>query len=124
MYSIEFKLEGLPKRTNNSKSNWRARYAEACKWKRLVVLAVGFRKPKTPLLRAHLTLTRVSSVEPDYDGLVSSGKHVVDGLIAAEVIANDKMSNIGRPDYHWQKGKPGAGYIIVRVDEIASESAA
>lgn len=118
-YIIEFQIEGLPKTTNASSSSWRARYSEAKRWKYLVSLAIlQFGAPKIPLKKAKLTLTRVSSAEPDFDGLVSSFKHATDGLIEAKVIENDKMSNIGQSEYKWIKGKRNEGYIIIKVEEL------
>lgn len=115
---IIFELQGLPVRTNNAKANWKARYREATAWKKKVVNAVILNKlqPEKPFAKAKLTLTRFSSVEPDYDGLVSSFKHTVDGLIAADVIENDKMSNIGQPTYLWEQAPPGKGKIRVEVE--------
>lgn len=122
MFEIEFELNGLPVRTNNARSHWALRSAEARKWKRKVIEAVIYKKlkPKKPLKHAILTLTRHSSVEPDFDGLVSSFKHVIDGLIYAQVLENDKTSNIGQPTYIWRKAPPGRGYIRVSVKESES----
>lgn len=122
-YRLELSIRGLPKRTNNNTGNWRARHAEARKWKRLVSEAVleihpsWLYEPK-PLARAKLTLTRHSSAEPDFDGLVSGFKHVIDGLIEVGVIANDKRENIGIPDYQWIKCARNEGKIEIIVEEI------
>lgn len=119
-YILEFRLDGLPKRTNNQTSNWHARAAEAKKWKRAVWDEVWHarRFPASPLDHARITYTRASSNRPDHDGLVSSFKHVQDGLIEAKVIANDKYENIGEPIYLWEKVSPRSGFIKVRVEEI------
>lgn len=118
MYEIEFSIPGLPKRTNNNHTSWRGRMAEARKWKRLIAEHVAFHllKPTSPLKKAKLTLTRISTIEPDYDGLVSSFKHVIDGLIQAEIIENDKSANVGIPEYKWQKGKRNQGRIVIKVE--------
>lgn len=116
---IEFEIEGLPKRTNNARANWRAKHAEAKKWKARVMKALvcGAKPlPGEPWAKAKLTLIRCSSAEPDFDGLVSSFKHVIDGLIVSGIIQNDKMSNVGIPDYRWEKVSPGKGKIKVRVE--------
>ena len=92
---------------------------EARKWKQAVVQAVVFSGWRGPVLdKAKLTLIRHSSAEPDADGLVSSFKHCIDGLIAAKVIVNDKMSNIGFPDYRWQKAPPKGGYVEIIVESV------
>lgn len=119
-YKLEFSLSGLPKRTNNNHSTWKARMAEARKWKGAVYVAVGAPlRPLKPLQLCRLTLIRHSSVEPDFDGLCSSFKHVIDGLIHAQVIANDKTSNFvdGRPEYIWKKAPRNKGFITVKVEE-------
>lgn len=117
-YSISFVLDGLPRRTNNMAKHWKARMSEARKWKRKVcdVVTLNGYAPETPFKRAKLTLTRHSSQEPDFDGLVSGFKHVIDGLIEAGVIENDKRENIGVPEYRWQKTGRGAGFIEVKVE--------
>jgi hypothetical protein len=117
-YVLELEIPGLPKRTNNAQANWRAKYAEAKKWKRLVLNAVVFarKQPKAPCQKAQVTLTRHSSVRPDFDGLVSSFKHVIDGLILAKVIVNDNHDVIGVPEYLWEKAPPKLGRITIKVE--------
>ena len=118
-YQIEFMILGLPARTNNAASDWKARMMEARKWKLKVAIAVRPEmRPKIALTKARVTLMRFSSREPDYDGLVSSFKHVLDGLINIDVIQDDKMRNIGRPDYQWHRAPKLGGHIIVKVEEI------
>lgn len=127
MYTLEFSIQGLPKNVTNNMVHWRKKHAEAKKWKLFVIAEVrrhlmrapdlkDYRRPK--LERAKLTLTRHSSSEPDFDGLVASFKHVIDGLVEAGVIANDKTSNIGQPNYVWVKAKPKQGFITVKVEEV------
>jgi Holliday junction resolvase RusA-like endonuclease len=119
-YVLEFTLHGLPARTNSAHTSWRARHAEARKWKSMVVSAVILKraKPAWPLTKAKLTLTRHSSIRPDADGLVSGFKHVVDGLIEAGVIIDDNMDVIGMPTYEWKKAPQRNGFITVRVEEV------
>lgn len=119
MRILEFTIPGLPKQTNQSlRGSWRAKHAEAKKWKGFVrVYALG-KWRGAPAIRANLTLTRHSSVEPDYDGLVSGLKHVIDGLVECGILANDKSANIGVPTYRWEKAKPGKGCVSVRLEEV------
>ena len=115
---IEFTLMGLPKTTNSGgRTHWALKTKEARTWKQ----AVGWSVPSSyfigkPLAKAKLTLVRCSSSEPDFDGLVSSFKHVIDGLVSAGVIINDKTSTIGQPTYLWEKTKRGMGHIKVTVE--------
>ena len=74
--------------------------------------------PPKPLKQASITLTRFSSVEPDYDNLVISFKPIIDGLRDAGVIVDDKFSVIGRPSYEWQKSPRNQGRIRVEVASI------
>lgn len=117
---IEFEISGfgLPKTTNGSMVHWRIKHAETKKWKRLVFMAVVKNLPPQPFLKAKLTLTRCSSREPDFDGLVSSFKHVIDGLIEAQVLQNDRMSNIGQPTYLWERANLRKGMIKVKIEGI------
>lgn len=113
--TLEFEIQGLPKMTNASRVHWTKKMKEAKKWKALVYEQVSLAR-WTPINKANLTLIRFSSVEPDFDGLVSSFKHVIDGLVEAGVLENDKVSNIGQPKYAWQKCAPKMGKIRVKVE--------
>lgn len=120
-YRIEFLLEGLPKSTNSLRraGHWSQMYKHSSDWKKKVWLkVVQHGKPKKPLTRARVTLTRYSSTCPDYEGLVSTFKTILDGLIDSQVIIDDNMSVIGAPDYKWEKAKPGKGMIGVAVEEV------
>lgn len=121
---IEFELQGLPKMTNPSgakSTHWRVVKAERDGWKEHVKVVVkhhflsGY-SASWPLKTAKLTLTRHSTVRPDPDGLVSGFKAIVDGLVLAGVLENDKFANIGMPDYRWAKTKPKEGKVTVRVE--------
>lgn len=114
---LHIKIKGLPKRTNNRGSSWRANMAEARKWKEAVYMAALQAGWSGPVLsKARLTLIRHSSSEPDFDGLVSSFKHPVDGLIKVGVITDDKPSVIGAPTYQWRKCQRNNGYIEIVVE--------
>ena len=117
---ITFCIEQLPPTVNRqSGMHWRKKAQIVKQWHGMVAIYCGgFLKPKAPFKKAKLTLTRFSSVEPDFDGLVSSFKPVIDGLIKCGVLENDKMSNIGKPDYRWEKVKPKQGKIVVTIEGI------
>jgi hypothetical protein len=121
-YSLEFRIEGLPKTTNAKRGfgHWAQYYRESVKWKKEIIPYLVSKKPPSPLQKARLTLTRWSSVRPDHDGLVSSFKHVIDGLVDAGVLVNDKFENIGQPDYRWEKAPQGKGFITVVVQQVNS----
>lgn len=99
-------------------AHWAQLQQEANQWKQTLLLYLANRKPVQPLERAKLTLIRGSSTEPDYDGLVSGFKHVIDGLVQAGILVNDKRENIGVPEYGWIYVSPKKGFIKVSVEEI------
>ncbi len=74
--------------------------------------------PAKSLERAKLTLVRYGSKEPDFDNLVSSFKPIIDGLVSAGIIVNDKQANIGQPQYLFVKAKRDEGAFSVKVEEI------
>lgn len=119
MNRIEFELDGLPKTTNAFKrSHWTHSFKERKRWKTFVFYKLGeFRWEK--FSKPRLTLTRFSTTEPDFDGLVSSFKAVIDGLKVAGVIEDDKQSIIGQPLYKWEYAPPRKGKIRVVVEEAS-----
>ena len=116
-YVLEFEIKELPKLPNQLLGQkWFIRSRHASRWKALVGTQVMGRVPKEPLTKANLTMARISSQEPDYDGLVGSFKAVIDALVDCRVLAGDTMKIIGKPTYDWVKGKPKQGKIVVRVE--------
>jgi hypothetical protein len=117
-YRLELEIPGLPKMANASggSRNFWVQATEAKRWVTTVQKACIGKLPPEPLMFYRLTLIRLSSVEPDYDGLVRGFKSVVDGLRAAGVIADDRLTNSGPWHCHWVKTSPKCGRIFVRVD--------
>jgi hypothetical protein len=124
-YKLTFIIHELPKPVNRLSGNHWGLYKKYREyWHALVSHCVTGKKPKAPLKRAQLTLVRYSSVAPDYDGMVSSWKPVIDGLVKTGVLEDDSMAHIGIPRFEWEKAKPKAGKIFVGVEELdASKSA-
>lgn len=119
-YRLKFEILGLPAMANiqSGKSHWRYADLERKRWQQHVgaaVLSLG--KPAHPLERAKLTLIRFSSAEPDFDGLVRGMKSIVDGLVIARVLVDDKLSNTGPWNCFWEKTAPKQGRIVVIVEE-------
>lgn len=122
LYQLKIKLEGLPKTTNSrSRSHWRVLHTEAKRWQRATILAIGHNRPERALNKAKLVLTRHSSREPDYDGLVSTFKNCVDALKIAGVISDDKVSVIGQPEYHWAHAEMKHGFVTIEVYEVGEQ---
>ncbi len=124
-YRLEFTIPELPKPTNAiERKHWAFKVKYVKHWHQLIAAAVGSRKPVKPLRRAQLTLTRLGTREPDFDGLVSSFKHVLDGLIVCGVLENDRPSNIGESKYRFVKCKRSEVGIHVIVDELLESEVA
>ncbi len=114
---VEFTLFGLPKTINEiGRKHWSFKYKEAKHWKQLVYqICVFHRIEALKLEKATLEFTRHSSREPDFDNLAGSFKHVLDGLVVAGVIKDDKPSVIGSPTFRWEKTKIKGGFITVKI---------
>ncbi len=122
-YTAKFIHHSLPHPVNVvERMPWqqKRRYVRELKAE-IAYLLIG-KKPKEPLFEAKLTLVRCSSSEPDFDGLVSSFKYVVDTLKDCGVIVDDKMRNIGQSSYQWEYAPPKKGMIIVVIEEIIPRS--
>lgn len=122
-YRFSFMILGLPKLVNGGwgKSHWAVQSRERRYWRSAVAVCMIGHKPPVPLKRAHLTLTRFSASAPDSDNLAASFKSVVDGLVDAGVLENDRYENIGMPSYQWAPAKRGDGHITVEVVEIRED---
>lgn len=125
-YHLKFEMSGLPESTNRTRrdGHWAATYRKREGWKEMVYYAIlehRQRPPQAPLTKAQLKLTRCSSVQPDFEGLVSTFKAILDGLVKCGVLVDDNMNVIGQPDYRWEKTKPGRGKIRIEVQEMVGE---
>lgn len=100
------------------RKHWAIITKEKNHWHGLVRWHLRHNLPKAPFKKAKLTLTRYSMRAPDYDGLVGSFKYVVDGLVKAGVIVDDKTSVIGDSKYNWVKSKKIDQRIEVEIEPI------
>lgn len=117
-YVLEFELPGLPPMTNKTHGcSWQALYKKRKEWKEQVGMIARLRRPEKPLERARVTLTRFSTSRPDFDGLTSGFKPILDALKGI-VIVDDAPECVGQPTYLWEKARPNYGKIRVRVEEI------
>ncbi len=120
MYNLKFRIDGLPKTRNSIAERRWTRKREADKWHDLVLLSIGRKdKPLIPLEKVDLHLIRASSSMPDYDGLVSSFKFVIDALVKLNIIVDDNLKVCAQPLYEWTKTKQKQGYIEVEVKECS-----
>ena len=119
---IEFEIDNLPKLPNRLLgAHWRVRSSHARMYATLVWAATCKQRPREPWKTVRLILERHSSMEPDFDGLCGSFKHVIDGLVKCGIIEDDKPRNILGAEYRWIKASPKRGKIRVQVFEINGE---
>lgn len=120
-YSLDVTILGLPLLQNQlNTKHWAARHSHALKWKRNIELKIAghAKKPKEPVKKAKLVLTRLSSRRPDPDGLCGSFKCIIDALVRMDVLVDDKFDNIGFPTYEWAQVKQKQGSIRIELQEI------
>lgn len=118
-YVLEFEISGLPRLPNQLlRGHWKARHGHTKLWKRKVWRECWHKRPDKPLEKAKVTITRISTKEPDFDGLAGAGKCLLDGLVEARILSDDKSQVVGQPTYLWEKGKRGEGKVRIKVEEI------
>lgn len=72
-----------------------ARHSEQKEWDSYLALLIGNQRPKAPLQRAKLNITRYNYRFLDFDGLVGSCKPIVDALITNNIITDDNWGVLG-----------------------------
>jgi len=118
-YTLSFEMPSLPKTTNAMTSmHWTQKKRMVKEIHDTIAYITLAKRPKKPLKQAKISCERHSSVRPDYDGLVSSFKHVIDALITSQIIEDDNLDVIGVPEFKWIKAKPTEGFIVVSVKEL------
>lgn len=120
MYKLDLTLHSLPDSLNKGLRTHRFKYQQKNKrWDLLIFGMVRNRLPAEPLTKARLTIVRHSWRSLDYDGLVGSLKPVVDALVTAGVLIDDKYSVTG-PWFVTQEFRPkkDGPLLTVCVEEV------
>lgn len=116
-YELEFEINDLPKTINAiGRMHWSVKAKEAKKWNTIIATEILSKGSCKQLSKAKISLCRYSSHCPDADGLVSSFKHVIDGIVRSGLIPDDSYRTIGMPFYEWIKAKKKEGKIKVRIE--------
>ena len=116
-YRLELTVPGLPPmNTATTRRHWSHGAKVAARWRQIIAALVGRKKPAVPLPFAIVTLTRCSSVEPDYDNLVMSCKPVIDALKHAGVVLDDKSKHLVR-HYGWEYSPRGKGQLRIVIEQ-------
>ena len=122
IYRLSFTVQGVPKSLNgllNMKTRSYHQYNNyKQEWKRSIEMECSDLLPGVPLEFAKIKLVRCYYRFLDYDNLVGSMKPVVDGLVSAGVLMDDKYTNTGPWDVSQEKiPKKLGGYVKVYVTE-------
>ncbi len=115
-YRLEIFLMGLPP-SNNARLHHMARHQQNIHWKGLVWRQTRKKLPPAPLEKAKLTVTFCSAVPRDHDNIIASVKPILDGLVVSGVLEDDKIVNIGFPEYRFEKVKRKDAGVRVVVEE-------
>jgi hypothetical protein len=102
MYSVCLKIHHASLKSLNValRSNRFALHRQNKQWDRLIYCLLREKNaiPPSPLTKAHIRLIRHSHRTLDFDGLVGSLKPVVDSLVSAGVILDDRWNVLGKWD--------------------------
>lgn len=97
MYKLEIKIDRLPQSLNKGLRNNRYAYHQKnTNWDLHIFSLVRNNLPPAPLEKAVITIIRHSNRMLDYDGLVGSMKPVVDALVTAGVLIDDRWGVTGK----------------------------
>lgn len=100
MYKLHLKIHDTTLKSLNVslRSHWTARSRINRQWDKLILGMVKSQNkvPLIPLPKAQIHVIRHSHRMLDYDGLVGSLKPVIDSLVSAGVILDDRWSCVGK----------------------------
>lgn len=122
-YSLVLTIPFLPIGFNEALTKNKLAYNELkATWHQIIFLYSRGKTPPTPLTKVKLTLTRFAHRTMDYDGLVSSFKAPVDGLVHAKILKNDTWKITGKweVDYVFL-AKKIPPYIEIKVEEVSTK---
>ena len=128
MNVLEIGVAGIPTRPNeNRRLHWGARaagektYREAARLAALAALRSSGRADDYPLRRATLEYVFVlERAAGDLDGLVAASKPILDGIVEAGVLVDDRVSVLVGLTARWVRG-PKAGVILRVRDATMAE---
>lgn len=118
---MTLKIYALPKLPNQLLgANWRRRARESRRWKKLVGQALAVTplpNLEMPLPKARVHLVRCSPRQCDYDGLVGSGKAILDALVHHGVLVDDSPEFI-QSTYEWKKTPTKEQCVVVNLEAM------
>jgi len=121
MYRFKFEIDYLPDLPNarSQRSFWRL-HNEKKNWLKYL-FSFADKRPKEPLKKCEITMTRCSSRECDLDNLYASLKAPLDALVKAGFIFDDKPS-ICTLIAKWEKSTQANARMIIEIKELAASA--
>lgn len=120
IYSLEIEIDIAP--TDSNRILGRNHFAKHTIFKKVKSQvneqSLG-KRPLSPLKSFRISATRFSPKFMDFDNLVSSLKPVIDGLVLAKVLTDDKWEFLNGSNYHLDQVKSKDKKIIIKVEEVA-----
>lgn len=120
MFKLSLSIPLLPESLNKGLRAHRfARDRDNKAWDSLIWAETRSNKPAAPIKRARLSLVRHSHRMLDFDGVVGSMKPVVDALVTAGILADDRWSVLGA--WHVDqvfRAKALGPLLEIRVEEL------
>ena len=123
MFSLSLTLHSLPTSLNKSLRTHRFQYQKKNRgWDNLIWLESRLKAPPAPLERARISIVRHSHRMLDFDGLVGSMKPVVDGLVSAGILIDDRWSVTGiwHVDQKFRPKKDGP-LLEISIQELPND---
>lgn len=99
MFTLSLSIKCLPESLNKSlRSNRHASNRKNKAWDSLIWAETYSMRPPKPLQKAKISLVRHSHRMLDFDGMVGALKPVVDALVTAGILVDDRWSVTGKWD--------------------------
>lgn len=120
-YMLTVRLPYNPPTNASDQTHWRTRSRMVGRLRKTFsILVPQHLRPPETLNQAAVTITRFSPKRPDYDGLVHSGKYVLDCIHSKvgglrPIVQDDDNARIGRPEYCWRKTMSGRAFMEIIV---------
>jgi hypothetical protein len=101
----------------NHRLHWSQRSRLNKIWRLRVQNVIRGLEPSEPLERCHAVITKYGTRDMDFDNLVTSMKPVVDGLVDAGVMVDDKSRHFSC-EYKFEKCKRGTECLVIQLKEV------
>lgn len=121
LYHLSIEIGGVPLCNAAEDKTWRARKRMRDDWCNRVHYSTVGKRPPAPLEFSIVSITRCSSMMPDYDNLQHGVKFLLDALQRSGIIIDDAPHNIGVPLAYWRRAKRGKARTLIEVTECSMD---